>query len=122
MMPGFSDNIQNINDKRKIAGTAAELTRLNVDTIAFTRNRTCLWGFCLKKTVHFLVDGKKHRGDARAQRRVCGKDTTFISDRVLNEEPEIVLLLRLYLDAGPVNIVTRYAPSLTTNPDVKHQF
>ena len=26
MMPGFSDNIQNINDKRKIAGTAAELT------------------------------------------------------------------------------------------------
>lgn len=104
----------------KIAGTAAELTRLNVDTIVFTRNRTCLWGFCLKKTVHFLVDGKKHRGDARAQRRVCGKDTTFISDRVLNEEPEIVLVLRLYLDAGPVNIVTRYAPSLTTNPDVKH--
>lgn len=40
MMPGFSDNIQNINDRRKIADTAAELTRLNVDIVAFTRNRT----------------------------------------------------------------------------------
>ena len=35
---------------------------------------------------------------------------------------ERILTLRLSTSSGPVNIVTAYAPTLYSNPDVKDQF
>ena len=39
-----------------------------------------------------------------------------------NGSSERILPLRLSTNSGPVNIVTSYAPTLYSNPDVKNEF
>ena len=58
MLPGFSDNLQQIDDKRKTAVIDAELARLNVDIAALQETRLPDDGSVQEKHYTFFWKGR----------------------------------------------------------------
>ncbi|XP_070543804.1 craniofacial development protein 2-like [Ptychodera flava] len=122
MMPGLSDDLQMIDDKRKTAVIDAELTRLQVDIAALQETRLANDGSLQEQQYTFFWKGK-----AQDERREYGVGFAVKTSLLPMIEPptdgtERLLSLRLNSRNGPVNFVAVYAPTLNSSPEAKDQF
>ena len=122
MTAGLSDDLQQIDAARKTAIIDAELHRLDIDIAALQETRLADNGSLTEMHYTFFWQGKK-----LDDRRELGVGFAVRNSLLSMIEPptggsERILTLRLSTSSGPVNIVTAYAPTLYSNPDVKDQF
>lgn len=122
MMPGFSDDLQMIDDKRKTAVIDAELSRLKVDIAALQETRLADAGSIQEREYTFFWKGKGV--DERREHGVGFAVKTTLLPMI--EPPtagsERLLHMRLNCSTGPVNLLAAYAPTLNSSADVKDKF
>ena len=122
MMPGFTDDLQQIKDGRKTAVIDAELNRLNVDIAALQETRLAENGTITEKHYTFFWQGKAN-DDRREHGVGFAVKTTLLP---MTEPPtagtERLLSLRLNTSSGPINLFSVYAPTLNSSAEAKDQF
>ena len=122
MMTGHSDNLQEIEDSRKTAVINNELRRLNVDIASLQETRLADSGTIKEKDYTFFWQGKREE-----ERREYGVGFAVKNQLLGMTEPgsngcERLLTLRLNTTEGPVNLISAYAPTLTSSAEDKNLF
>ena len=121
-MTGLSDDLQQIDDKRKTAVIDAELARLNVDIAALQETRLAENGSLRESQYTFFWKGKD-----KEDRREHGVGFAVRTSLLPTVTPptggnERLLCLRLNYTNGPVNLISVYAPTLSSSPEIKDCF
>lgn len=116
------DDLLNISDVRKTAIINNELLRLKVDIAALQETRLAESGFLKEKDYTFFWQGK-----STEERREHGVGFAVRNTLLEMVEPsdkgsERLLSLRLHTSAGPVTLISAYAPTLTSTPEAKDEF
>ena len=111
MTAGLSDDFQQIDAAHKTAIINAKFHWLDI-----ADNRP------LTDTLHILLAGKSLGKQMWAWSRFCCQELSTINDWTPAWGSERILTLQLSTSLGPVNIVTAYASTLYSNPDIKDQF
>ena len=122
MCPGFSDDLQQINDARKTAIIDRELSKLKVDIAALQETRLPSTGSLMEKDYTFFWQGlgpEEHRlyGVGFAVR-----NTLLSSMEPPSQGTARILTLRLSTSSGPANIFSVYAPTLCATAEAKDTF
>ena len=122
MLPGFSQDLQDISDARKTAVINDELMRLNVDIAALQETRLADAGTLKERDYTFFWQGK-----SSDKPRELGVGFAVKNSLMKMVEPgsggsERLLTIRLNTTEGPVNLVSVYAPTLFSTPDAKDEF
>ena len=122
MLTGLSENLQDISDSRKTAVINDELKRLNVDIATLQETRLADSASLKEKDYTFYWHGKSSN-----EPRVHGVSFAVGNTLLSTIEPgsngsERLLTLRLNTTAGPVTLISVYAPTLSSTPDAKDEF
>ena len=117
MCAGLSDDLRQIDDLRKTA-----VSRLKVDIAALQETRVAANGTLREKDYTFYWQGRAE-GEVRLHCVGFAVRNSLLS----TIQPPIVgteriLSLRLSTSAGFVNIMSIYAPTRCSSPEVKDQF
>ena len=112
--PGFSDDLQQIHDARKTAVIGMELRRLHMDVVALQQTRLPASGSVKERNFSFFWQGKppdetrEHGVGFVVRNTLLG----FITPPI--EGSERILSLKFNLSAGPVTLISAYAPTMTS--------
>ena len=122
MLTGLSEDLQNVRDSRKTAVINDELKRLHVDIATLQETRLADSGSLRERDYTFFWHGRS--SDEPRQHGVGFAVSNSLLDMV---EPgsngsERLLTLRLNTTAGPVTLISVYAPTLSATPDTKDEF
>ena len=122
MTPGLNEDLTKIDDSRKTAVIDSELERLNIDLAALQETRLPGNGSLKEKSYTFFWQGTDPE-----ERREYGvgfaiKNSLLHSVEHQTNGTERLLHLRLHTDAGTMNIISAYAPTLTSSPESKDAF
>ena len=122
MLNGISENLQDVSDSRKTAVINNELMRLNVDIATLQETRLADSGALKEKDYTFYWQGK-----GSGEHREYGVGLAVRNSLLSMIEPgsngsERLLTLRLNTTAGPVTLVSVYAPTMSATSDTKDQF
>ena len=122
MLTGLSENLQDLEDSRKTAVISSELMRLNVDIAALQETRLPDTGSIKERDYTFYWQGK-----VSSEPMEHGVDCAVKNSLLSMVEPgsngsERLLTLRLNTITGPVTLVSVYAPTLTSTPEMKDKF
>ena len=122
MTPGFSDNLQEVNDARKTAAIDRELSRLQMDIVALQETRFPETGSVRERDFTLFWQGKpsdevrEHGVGFTVRNKLLGSITPPA------EGTERILSLRLQTSSGPVSLISAYAPTLASTEEVKDKF
>jgi len=114
--------LRQIDDSRKTAVIDAELSRLNVDIAALQETRLADSGQLREQDYTFFWQGK---GEEEARLHGVGfavKNSLLSAIEPPTDGTERILSLRLSTSAGYVTILSVYAPTLSSAPEVKDKF
>ena len=122
MCPGLSTEPSEISDCRKTAIISGELEKLNIDIAALQETRLADGGQIGEHDYTFFW-----RGRAADETRIHGvgfavKNTLLPSVLEPSGGNERILTMSLQTQAGKVNLISVYAPTLDADPEVKDQF
>lgn len=122
MLTGLSEDLQDVSDSRKTAVINDELRRLHVDIATLQETRLADSGTLKEKDYTFFWQGKS--SDEPRQHGVGFAVRNNLLNMVEpgNNGSERLLTLRLKTMAGPVTLVSVYAPTLSATPDIKDEF
>ena len=115
--PGLSDDLRQIDDLRKTA-----VSRLNVDIAALQETRLAAKGTLREKVYTLYWQG---RAEGEVRRHGVGfavRNSLLSTIQPPTVGTERILSLRLTTSTGFVNIMSIYAPTLCSSPEVKDQF
>ena len=122
MCPGLSADLQLMDDSRKTAIINKELARLNIDVTCLQETRLADSGSLMERDYTFFWQGLSQDeprqysvGFAVRKSLIATTETPF--GRSLR-----ILGLRMKTFAGFVNMMSAYAPSLTSTAEAKDQF
>ena len=122
MTPGFSQNLQDIDDARKTAVIDKELHRLNMDIVGLQETRLADSGSVREEHFTFFWHGKP-AGEPREHGVGFAVRNSLMSSIVQpSEGTERILALKLNTPAGLANLISAYAPTLTSQDDAKDKF
>ena len=122
MLTGISGNLQDVSDSRKTAVINNELMRLNVDISTLPETRLADSGALKEKDYTLYWQGK-----GSGEHREYGVGFAVRNSLLSMIEPgsngsERLLTLRLNATAGPVTLVSVYAPTMSATSDTKDEF
>ena len=122
LCPGISNDPNLINDARKTAVINRELKRLSIDVAALQETRLLSSGSIREEDYTFYWQGK-----ASGEHRMHGVGFAVRNSLLSDCTPPAVgttriLTMRLDTTSGPVNIVSVYAPTLTSSEEEKDKF
>ena len=122
MLTGISENLQDVSDSRKTAIINNELIRLNVDIATLQETRLADSGALKEKYYTFYWQGK-----GSGEHREYGVGFAVRNSLLSMIEPgsngsERRLTLRINTTAGPVTLVSVYAPTMSAASDTKYEF
>ena len=122
MRPGLSADLQLMDDSRKTAIINKELARLNIDVACLSETRLADSGSLMKRDYTFFWQGL-----SQDERRQCGvgfavRNSLIATTETPSGRSSRTLALRMKTKAGFVNIISAYAPTLTSTPEAKDQF
>ena len=122
MLTGISENLQDVSDSRKTAVINNELLGLNVDIVTLEETRLADSGALKEKDYTFYWQGK-----GSGEHREYGVGFAVRNSLLSMVEPssngsERLLTLRLNTTAGPVSLVSVYAPTMSATSDTKDEF
>ena len=122
MCTGISDDLREVDDTRKTAIIDRELTKLNISIAALQETRLASSGSLREKNYTFFWKGREPE-----ESRQHGVGFAIKNNLLGLIEPptggnERLLSIRLTTAAGPVNIISVYAPTLSSSEDTKDQF
>ena len=122
MLTGISENLQDVSDSRKTAVIHNELLRLNVDIATLQENRLADSGALKEKDYTFCWHGK-----GSGEHREYGVGLAVRNSLLTMIEPgsngsQRLITLRLNTTAGPVTLVSVYAPTISATSDTKDEF
>ena len=113
----MSDNPKEIDGPRKTATINLELKRLNIDIAALQETRLASNGSIQEEDYTFFWQGK-----GPEERRLHGvgfavKNTLLPSIEPPTQGSDRILSLRLATSAGPLNVLSIYAPTLLASDE-----
>ena len=119
MLTGISENLQDVSDSRKTALINNELLRLNVDIATLQETRLADSRALKEKDYTFYWQGK-----GSDEHREYGVGFAVRNSLLSMIEPgsngsERLLTLRLNTTAGPLTLVSVYAPTMSATSDTK---
>ena len=122
MLTGLSKDIRDIDGARKTAVISRELVRLKVDIAALQEMRIAGCGSLTEKEYTFFWQGRDED-----EPRVHGIAFAVSNKLVQMVEPgstksERIMHIKLNTDLGPTNLLSVYAPTLTSSTDAKDTF
>ncbi|XP_022797664.1 craniofacial development protein 2-like [Stylophora pistillata] len=122
MLTGLTNDIRDIDGARKTAVISRELFRLKVDIAALQETRTAGCGSLTEKEYTFFWQGRDED-----EPRVHGVGFAVSNKLVQMVEPgstksERIMHIKLNTDLGPTNLLSVYAPTLTSSTDAKDTF
>ncbi|XP_014770573.1 craniofacial development protein 2 [Octopus bimaculoides] len=122
MMPGFSQDLQDVRDARKTAVINDELKRLNIGIATLQETRLAGAGTLKEKDYTSFWQGKNFD-----EPRVHGVSFAVRNSLLNMIEPNSggsvrLLTLRFNTNEDPVNLVSVYAPTLSATSDTKDEF
>ena len=122
MLTGISENLLDVSDSRKTAVINNELLRLNVDIATIQETRLADSGALKEKDYTFYW-----QGNGSGEHREYGVGFGVRNSLLSMIEPgsngsERLLTLRLNTTAGPLNLVSVYAPTMSATSDTKDEF
>ena len=122
MTPGFTDNLQDISDARKTAVVDQELSRMQMDIVALQETRLPDSGSVREKNFTFFWQGKPT--DAIREHGIGFAVRNSLLGSIIppTEGTERILSLQLNTPAGLANLISVYAPTLTSPADAKDKF
>ena len=121
MCPGLSDDLRQINDLRKTAVINAELSRLKMDIAAFQETRLAENGTLREKDYTLYWQG---RAEGEVQLQGVGfavRNSLLSTIQPPTVGTERILTLQLSTFMGFVSIMSVYAPTLCSTPEIKDQ-
>lgn len=121
MTPGFSEDLQEINDLRKTAAIDRELSRLNMDIVALQETRLLGSGSIKEKEFSIFWQGKSE-GTREHGTGFAVKNSLLSCITPPTEGTERILSLKLNTDVGQATLICAYAPTLTSSTEVKDKF
>jgi len=122
MTSGLSEDLQQISDARKTAVINNELNRLHMDIVALQETRLAESGVLREKDYSFFWQGKAT--DETREHGVGFAVRNNLLDSIIPPTggSERLLRLQLQTSAGPVSLISTYAPTLTSAPELKDRF
>ncbi len=122
MLTGLSNNLQNISDSRKTAVINDELKRLNVDIATLQETRLADSGSLKEKDYAFFWQGRSSDEPRQHGVGFAVRNSLLSTVEPGSNGSDRLLTLRLNTTAGPVTLVSVYAPTLSATPDAKDEF
>ena len=122
MMPGLTQDLQDISDTRKTAVINNELKRLNVDIAALQETRLADSGTLKEKEYTFFWQGKSSEEHRQHGVGFAVKNTVLNKVEPGSKGTERLLTLRLNTTEGPVTLISAYAPTLSASSEAKDEF
>ncbi|XP_050703781.1 uncharacterized protein LOC126989216 [Eriocheir sinensis] len=122
MTPGFSDDLQDINDARKTAVIDTELSRLQMDIVALQETRLSGSGSVREKDFSFFWQGKPPEEIREHGVGFAVKNTLLGTITPPTDGTERILSLQLNTSVGPATLISAYAPTLTSSTEAKDRF
>ncbi|KAL1250669.1 hypothetical protein QQF64_018465 [Cirrhinus molitorella] len=120
--PGLTADLQQIDDARKTAVIDRELARLNVDIAALQKTRLADNGTIREANYTFYWQGKSSDQPRQHSVGFAVRNKLVSSMEPPTAGTERLLTLRLLTSSGPVNILSVYAPTLSSTAEEKDQF
>lgn len=122
MLTGLSEDLQDVSDSRKTAIINDELRRLNVDIATLQETRLADSGRLKEKDYTFFWQGKSPNVPRQHGVGFAVKNNLLNMVKPGNSGSERLLTLCLNTTAGPVTLVSVYAPTLSATPEIKDEF
>lgn len=122
MCPGLTNDLQLIDDARKTAVIDKELARLNIDIACLQETRLADSGSIREANYTFYWQGLPQDSPRQHGVGFAVKNSLTSSIEAPTGGSERILSLRLSTTEGYVNILSIYAPTLTSTPEAKDQF
>ena len=122
MLTGLSEDLQDVSDSRKTAVINDELRRLHVDIATLQETRLADSGTLREKDYTFFWQGKSFDEPRQHGVGFAVRNNLLNMVEPGNNGSERLLTLRLNTTAGPVTLVSVYAPTLSATPDTKDEF
>ena len=122
MLTGLSEDLQDVSDSRKTAVINDELRRLHVDITTLQETRLADSGTLREKDYTFFWQGKSFDEPRQHGVGFAVRNNLLNMVEPGNSGSERLLTLRLNTTAGPVTLVSVYAPTLSATPDTKDEF
>ena len=122
MLSGLSEDLQDIDDARKTAVINDELNRLSVDIAALQETRLAESGTLKENDYTFYWQGKKLTDPRQHGVGFAVRNSLLGMIEPGKNGTERILTLRLNTTEGPVTLVSVYAPTLSSTPEVKDAF
>ena len=118
MLTGISENLQDVSVSRKTAVINNELTRLNMDN----ETRLADSGALKEKDYTFYWQGKGSGEHIEHGVGFAVRNSLLSMIEPGSNGSERLLTLRLNTTAGPVTLVSVYAPTMSATSDTKDEF
>nr|KAG5691627.1 hypothetical protein BaRGS_023798 [Batillaria attramentaria] len=122
MCPGLTDDVQQIDDARKTAVIDKELSRLDTDIACLQETRLADSGSIREANYTFFWQGLSQDDPRRHGVGFAVKNSLTAAIEPPTGGTERILALRLSTTAGFVNLLSIYAPTLCSTPEVKDHF
>ena len=122
MTPGFSDDLQEVNDARKTAAIARELSRLQMDIIALQETRLPETGSVRERDFTLFWQGKTSDEVREYGVGFAVRNKLLGSITPPAEGTERILSLRPHTSSGPVSLISAYAPTLASTAEATDKF
>ncbi len=122
LCPGFTADLQQVDNARKTAVIDRELSRLNVDVACLQETRLADNGNIREASYTFFWQGKSSDEPRQHGVGFTVKNTLVTFIEPPSSGTERILSLRLSTSSGPANIISVYAPTLCSTSEEKDQF
>ena len=122
MLTGLSDNPKGISDSRKTAVINDELKRLHVDIATLQETRLPDSGSLKEKDYTFFWQGKNSNDPRQHGVGFAVRNSLLNTIEPGSNGFERLLTLHLNTMAGPITLISVYAPTLSATPDHKDEF
>ena len=122
MTPGMTADLREINDARKTIVINNELKRLNIDIATLQETRLAESGSLRESDYTFFWHGKRPEDVREHGVGFAVKNSLLGMVEPIADGTERLLTLRLSTSEGPANLISVYAPTLTSEEDTKDEF
>ena len=122
MCPGLSSDLQAIDEARKTAVINKELARLNIDVACPQETRLPDSGSLRETDYTFFWKGLSQDEPRQHGVGFAVRNSLLASVETPTGGSSRLLVLQMKTSMGDINILSAYAPTLTSTPEAKDQF
>ncbi|XP_076030147.1 uncharacterized protein LOC143018559 [Oratosquilla oratoria] len=122
MCPGLTNDLQQVEDSRKTAIINRELERLNIDIAALQETRLPSSGSLREQDYTFFWQGREPEELHMHGVGFAVRNSLLSSVEPPSKGTPRILSLRLSTTSGPVNVLSIYAPILSSPAETKDEF